>query len=418
MTGARSNPQGRTGVRAALGGALKSPTLRVSVGYALAGVGWVAANLAMARLLQPEGFGFLTLMIAIVQTAGPLAPLGADGLARRGTLAFDRVTLLRTLLTCAVMAALAGVAGRGLYSLPWVAAVAVFLGAAAGGIATMAASQLQALHRFGVALFVSQAHLWALAAAAAFVLISHEARASLAALAFGAIYLLIALAGCRWAVARGNHAALTATAFRWRDALRMVLIQAADTVFYQIDRLLIPRLLNMLELATYGVVTSVAASPFRTLQMGTASTLVPRLRTCRDSQARRALLLEEGKRLAFVSIAGAIAILVITRPVIRIVASGKYPVDQNLVVAMVVMGLARVCDGLGMAMALAAAENRQLGEVGLGSWVTLAIAAGGATLGAHWGLVGVVYGLATGWLIRAGLAAGYGARTWRRSQAF
>src|SRR5450755_3194595 len=98
-------------MRVAASGFLRSPALRISGGYASAGVAWVGANLAMARLLPPQAFGYLTL--AIVQTAGPLAPLGADGLARRGTLEFGRATWSRSLTTCLLVGAIAAVAGRG-----------------------------------------------------------------------------------------------------------------------------------------------------------------------------------------------------------------------------------------------------------------------------------------------------------------
>src|SRR5665213_971491 len=122
-------------MRVAAGGFIRSPALRISGGYASAGVAWVGANLAMARLLPPQAFGYLTLAIAIVQTAGPLAPMGADGLARRGTLEFGLATGLRTLSTCLLVGAIAAVAGRASYSLPWVTAAAIFIGTAASGMA-------------------------------------------------------------------------------------------------------------------------------------------------------------------------------------------------------------------------------------------------------------------------------------------
>lgn len=368
----------------------------------------------MARLLLPQAFGYLTLAIAIVQTAGPLAPLGADGIARRGKLAFDRRTLARTLGTCVLVAAIAAAAGHGVYALPWVATAGILIGTAASGLSGMAASQLQANQRFGTALIINQAHLIALTAAAVLVLLTRGERGSSAALVFGVVYLLVALAGWRVALGQYSQAASGRDSFRWHDASSMLLIQGADSLLYQMDRLLIPRLLSILELAVYGVITSVAASPFRTLQMGLNYTLMPRLRNANDAAARHRLLLEEGKRLMFVTLAGAIGILLLTRPLVRWVLSGKYAVNQNLVLAMVVVGVARVCDGFGTAVGIAAAENNELRTLSLCSWVAVGVASAACMAGSHWGLTGFVYGLAAGWLTRAALTAWYGASLWRR----
>jgi len=400
-------------MRVAASGFIRSPALRISGGYASAGVAWVGANLALARLLPPQAFGYLTLAIAIVQTAGPLGPLGADGLARRGTLAFGPALLSRTLTTCLLVGAAAAVVGRGFYGLPWLALAAIFVGTAASGLAGMAAAQLQAGQRFAAALLINQGHLAALTAAVIFVLTAHEQRASPPLLVFGVVYLVIALVGWRAALATKARVLSAVSPFRWRDARSMLLIQGADSLLYQMDRLLIPRLLSVLELAVYGVVTSVAASPFRTLQMGVAYTLIPRLRNAAGPAERRRLLLEEGKRLAAVTLAGAAAILILTRPLIQLVLSGKYQVEQHLVVAMVVVGVARVCDGFGTAIGIAAAENHQLRMLSLCSWVAVAVAGIAGVAGAHWGLTGLVYGLAAGWLTRAALTAWYGARVWR-----
>jgi O-antigen/teichoic acid export membrane protein len=401
-------------MRVAASGFLRSPALRISGGYASAGVAWVGANLAMARLLPPQAFGYLTLAIAIVQTAGPLAPLGADGLARRGTLEFGRATWSRSLTTCLLVGAIAAVAGRGIYALPWVAAAAIFVGTAASGMAAMAAAQLQATQRFAAALLINQAHLVALTVAAIFVLLAHEQRASLPALVFGVVYLMVAMVGWRVALVPQRQAASAVNPFRWRDASSMLLIQSADSLLYQMDRLLIPRLLSVLELGVYGVITSVAASPFRTLQMGVVYTLMPRLRNAADPATRRRLLLEEGKRLVIVTVGGGAAILLLTRPLLHLVLAGKYEVNQDLVVAMVVVGIARVCDGFGTAVGIAAAENHHLRMLSLCSWAAVTVGAIASVAGAHWGLTGFVYGLAAGWLTRAALTAWYGASIWRR----
>jgi hypothetical protein len=42
--------------------------------------------------------------------------------------------------------------------------------------------------------------------------------------------------------------------------------------------------------------------------------------------------------------------------------------------------------------------------VNIAGWVSVAVGVVGAFIGAHWGLTGLVYGVATGWFLRAVIA--------------
>jgi hypothetical protein len=107
-----------------------------------------------------------------------------------------------------------------------------------------------------------------------------------------------------------------------------------------VERLLIPHLLPLHDLATYGILAAIVGSLFRVVQMGVGYSLLPRLRAAPGVLERRRLVAQE------------------TRLVILSVIS-------------------------------------RLG------WIAVAVAAVAAIAGARWGLPGVIYGVGLGWLVRS-----------------
>jgi hypothetical protein len=392
---------------------LASPALRVTVGYGLAGVAWVAANLAMARLLPPIAFAYLTLCIAIVQTACLLGPLGADGIARRGGLRADAGSLVRTAASSVGVGVIALLVARSVYHLGGPLLLSVLAGTVGGGLCAMAAGHLQGAHRFGAGLLVNQGHLLSLLVAAAVELATASQTAELPAVTFGLGFLLAA--GIGWWLALAHAADVTGppTTFHWGDAGSFFFIQVAGSLIYQMDRLLIPRVLSIQDLALYGVLASVAGSPFRMLQMGVGFTTIPRLRGADSGDAGRALLRTEAKAVALVALAAVLVVVPLTVPLVRFLLAEKYTLTEGMVVAVVATGLVRVLDGFASATTSALAGSAQLRWFGAFSWLGVLAAGLGGTVGARWGLVGVIYGIGAGWLVRTLLVGALGAASLR-----
>jgi hypothetical protein len=71
------------------------------------------------------------------------------------------------------------------------------------------------------------------------------------------------------------------------------------------------------------------------------------------------------------------------------------------VLAAVVSGVAKVFNAFIRATASALATTRELSAVNLLGWVSLAVGLLAAIVGARWGLSGLIYGVALGWLMRS-----------------
>src|SRR6185437_2013742 len=70
-----------------------------------------------------------------------------------------------------------------------------------------------------------------------------------------------------------------------------------------------------------------------------------------------------------------------------------------------ISGFIKVLSGFMTAVVVSCGEGRRLRLLSFFSWGSIGISVAGAFLTAPWGLVGVIYGIAAGWLIRCALTA-------------
>jgi hypothetical protein len=135
--------------------------------------------------------------------------------------------------------------------------------------------------------------------------------------------------------------------------------------------------------------------------MSVGYTLFPRLRAATDVPQRRRLVAKEARLVGAVVLVGSLAIWLITPAVERWFLAGKYHLAGSLVLAAVVSGVAKVFNAFTRATSSALATPRELSAVNLLGWVSLAVGLVAAVVGARWGLEGVIYGVALGWMIRS-----------------
>jgi O-antigen/teichoic acid export membrane protein len=140
--------------------------------------------------------------------------------------------------------------------------------------------------------------------------------------------------------------------------------------------------------------------------MGVGYTLLPRLRAAADVPARRRLIAHEARLVGAIALLGSAFIWLVTPLVERWFLAGKYHLAGSLVLAAIVVGIAKILNAFSKATVSALGDARELTLVNLTGWVSVAIAIAAGLLGAHWGLAGVIYGVGLGWLLR-GLAALY-----------
>lgn len=105
--------------------------------------------------------------------------------------------------------------------------------------------------------------------------------------------------------------------------------------------------------------------------------------------------------MAAIVVSGSAAIWVLTPPVERLFLAGKYHLSGSLILAALITGVAKVLNAFTKSTVSALADTRELSAVNLFGWMSVVIAVVAATLGARWGLVGVIYGVGLGWLVRA-----------------
>jgi hypothetical protein len=169
-------------------------------------------------------------------------------------------------------------------------------------------------------------------------------------------------------------------------------------LFIQLERLVLPHVLTVADLALFGVLGAIAGSVFRILQMAVGFTLLPRLRNAATVLERRELIARELRFALVIAAAGAVCVLAFTPLIERWFLAGKYHLPTALLVAALFSGFAKIAHAFARATATALATPRELALVNGAGWVSLAVAIGAAIVAAPWGLTGVIYGVGLGWL--------------------
>jgi O-antigen/teichoic acid export membrane protein len=335
-----------------------------------------------------------------------LAAGGLDGVVNRRHLEAGPDLLRRAVGAALLVGLVLVVVAEVAYELSLPMALAVFVSTVAGGVMMVAGAKFQSEQRFGISLALTQSPNVVLLFAALIEVLSntHDAWLPVAILAVG--FVLAAVLGWRILLRERQGRAPAESWFSWGEALSFAGLNAAGLVLLQLDRLIIPYVLSVHDLATYGVLAAIAGSLFRVLSMGVGYTLVPRLRAAAGVHERRQLIAHEGKLVGAIVVGGAAIIWFVTPLVERWLLAGKYHLAGPLVLAAVISGTAKVLNAFTKSIVSALATPAELSLVNVFGWASVGVAVLAAFVGAHWGLVGVIYGVAFGWLLRA-LAALY-----------
>jgi hypothetical protein len=383
-----------------------SPTVLSMVVYGGSGLAFVGANLLLARELSTTQFALLTLLVALNTLGYHLAPLGLDGVVTRRRVEAGWPLLKRT-TAVAVGAGLAvSIVAFLAYGLSLSLAALLLAGTAAGGMMLVASAKFQSEQRFALSWsLVLSPNVFLLLGAIATI----AAGSPTADLSFDIWTAGLALAaGIGWALVllERRSASTAAGSVPWGEALVLAGVSAAGMLFIQLERLIIPYVLSVADLALFGVLGAIAGSIFRLLQMGVGFTLLPRLRAAATVLERRELIARELRLALVITGLGAAAVLVLTPLVERWFLAGKYHLSTALLVAAVFSGIAKIAHAFSRAAATALATPRELNFVNWAGWLSAALAIGAAVALAPWGLTGVVYGIGFGWLAWAVLSLG------------
>lgn len=377
------------------------PTLRTAAVYGASGIGFAGANLVLARVLAKSEYALFTLVLAFVNFGFALATAGIDGIALRQELDFGPRLLGKVAGAAAIVAAALGVIAWVGYDLapPLVGMLAVSV--AAGGIMVVAGARFQREQRFGLSLALVQSPNLFLLLAAGMVVATHAERAWVPVLIETAGFVAGAVVGWFLLFRERVVTDLVGSAFSWREALAFAGLNASGLLLVQLDRLMIPHLLPLDDLATYGVLAALVGSPFRVLQNSVGYTLLPRLTAATSIRERRRLVVREVWLAGLLVVAASAAVWIVVPWVEHWLLAGKYDLGVPLVLAAIVAGLAKVLNAFSRATVTALADPREVALTNVLGWVSVAVAGAAAVVGARWGLAGVIYGVGLGWLLRA-----------------
>jgi len=385
-----------------LGGLLRSDSTQAALGFALGGVVFALANLLLARYLSTFDYAVFALMLALKEFGLALGPAGVELVINRHHLAATRRLAARVAATSAVAGLLITLIAHDLYELGWLLAFLLFFLAVGGSLNHTAAALFQSAKRFRGALVMIQVHNLVLIAAIPLGFLLGGLTLEFVLVLATAGYLVAAALGWWRASVQldGNTTVLPGSKL-WREGLGGLGIAVFLTIMAQAERLIIPLVLTMHELAVFGVLAAVVSAPFRMMQLGVAMTLLPKLRTASGPEEARHLIASEVRHGLWIGAGFTVVLLLLGPLVISLFVGDKYEVGMPLFAAAIVVGYVRIWQGVAAASVSAMGSNRFIRLMNMAGWAGLAIAVAGAFALSSFGLQGVIYGIGLGWAFQA-----------------
>jgi hypothetical protein len=184
-----------------------------------------------------------------------------------------------------------------------------------------------------------------------------------------------------------------------------------------LDRLVIPRVLSLEDLAMFGVLAVFTIAPLHMLQLGVERTLFPRLRQADGPRERVQILRREAIAvIGLAAVFGVVAVL-LAPPAARLLLAGKYELTTGLVAAAVALGLIRVAAGFARTVPAALGTLGELRRLNLFAWAGVGAGILGAIAGRDGGLAWVMLGTGAGWLVLVGAGTVIGSKCIGRQDA-
>jgi len=191
------------------------------------------------------------------------------------------------------------------------------------------------------------------------------------------------------------------------EAISILGFSSALLFMIHIERLMIPRLLSIEALATFGVLMTVVGSPFHMLQLGISFTMLPRIRDANTGRRLRTLLKIESCFCFGTGILVGVIAWFIAPIMMDWVFSGKYVLSGGLILSAILCGLVKLLDSFVSTFITALGSSFELRLMGILSWVSFFVCVVGGYIGARWGLSGVIYGVGFGWFFRCIIATSF-----------
>lgn len=339
--------------------AIRSSALSAAAVFAVGGAGFAVANLLLARSLPPLEFGVVSLLFGLVNLGAQLGPLGADGAVNRKRVRPTLWLLGRTLVTSLLVALVIGLASWIVYGLAIGLVGLSIVGVVSGGLTLVAAASFQSRQSFLVSLSLTQAANLVLLAAAVSAVAVNSPSMTLPLACFVGGYICSSILGWGALLHSDRVVGERSSRFGWVEPLSYAGVSAAGLVLSTLERLMVPKVLSLEDLATFGVLAAVVIAPFRMLQLGIGYTLLPRLRAAASFAERRRLVRDEAIVMGLVVLGGAIAAYFLAPLAVDLMLAGKYELHRELLLAGLLTSMLRAASGF--AKGYASGEHRGRG---------------------------------------------------------
>jgi O-antigen/teichoic acid export membrane protein len=379
---------------------LKSTTFRAAAAFAIAGLAHAVGALLLARQLPEIQFAYVALFLAFLDFGAPVGAGGADTVVIRHKLTATPALLRRVLATSLAVAVMVYFVARQFYEFSALLALVTAFAIVVGARNRVAASIWQSMQQFRVALLQLQSShvVLALLAVAA---IAFGWQTALLICALHAAYLAV-LGAVGWRKSR--HArpddAPGLARYPWIECLPIVFITAGAQLAMQTERLLIPHLLQIEDLALYGVLAAVVGSPFQMLSIAVGYTLMPRLKALDSAAQRASILRKEALLVLALAVTGAFLAWLLGPWIARLFVGDKFLLTTPLILAAILVGLGKVGNAFPASIVKTLGDAADLNWLSAIGWLGLAISVGAAWALAGGGMPGLLVGVAIGWAVR------------------
>jgi hypothetical protein len=381
-----------------------SRTARSGALFAASGLSFAVANIILSSQLTVESYATFALLVAIIMLTASIGMLGADGIVNRHPMRPEPKLFLRVSFTATAVAVIAAVVAIHTYEIPTRLAALLVPTCVAFTIARFCGAFLQSRMQVVRPLLLMHSLNYLLIVVA---VMSMKWNFDDVEIPFGVIAILqsliaviaIVLLASRFRAIKSDYV------YSWRESLAFVFMASSSVMLVQLDRLITPHVLQLEDLAILGVLLALVGPPFRLLDLALGYDLLPVLRQSKKRAERMKLFLGHGL-LAVAMIAPLWALIWFGAPFIQqTFLSSDYQMSKPLILAALVAGTIKAFNGIVEAGVTALASVRNMEIVGAIGWGSIFIGTLAAWYGSSYGLSGVVYGVALGWLLRLCMAS-------------
>ncbi len=382
-----------------VGNILGSGTAKSGLSFALSGMSFAAANLILAHYLTVHDYGVFSLLIAVVMLMASIGMLGADGVVNRHAMTPDVRVFVRVALSSISIALLGALMVVYTYQIPAALAALLVPTGVAFAMTRFCGAYLQSKYHLVSSLLFANSLNYLVLVVALLAAFGGLKSATIPFVVMSVLQCAIAV-GAVILVRNRFRTVSSSYKYSWRESLAIVFMVSSSGLLVQLERLVTPALLELEDLAVLGVLLAIVGPPFRLLQLTFGYDLLPSLIKGRRKGERLALLLKQ-TIVAFSLMLPLWLIIWFGVPLIqRLYLSDEYAMSNQLILAALVAGTIKGFSGIAQASITAMSSTKGMEIMGAIGWVSVLCAVLAASFGAQFGLAGVVYGVAVGWVMR------------------